>query len=131
MRKQQNNGSFANFILHFVGILLCVLPPAVCTLLYFPLWKAGGYASCIAGGTALVLALCLIPIYKLIATRLQSNSSYIMWLILFVLFFALSKIADQMTVISFVGFVSNLLGSVFMGIARRRALNPDKEVAER
>ena len=36
---------------------------------------------------------------------------------LFVLFFVLSKIADEMTVIAFVGFVSNLLGALLFKLS--------------
>jgi nicotinamide riboside transporter PnuC len=50
---------------------------------------------------------------------LTSYSSYFLWLILFLLFFALSKIADQMTVISLVGFIGNLLGAICFFIAKR------------
>ena len=41
------------------------------------------------------------------------------WLVLFVLFFMLSKIANEMTVISFVGFVSNVTGAILFYIAKR------------
>ena len=119
MKNQQNNRSFVSFALHILGFLLCIVPPTICTLLYFPLWKVGGYTTCIAGGTALILALCIIPLYKMIKRGLMSFSSYMMWLILFLLFLALSKIADQMTVISFVGFIGNLLGAVCFHFARR------------
>ena len=119
MRKQQNNRTFVSFILHFLGFLLCIAPPAICTLMYFPLWKATGYTTCIAGGTALILVLCFIPIYKMIRKGLMSFSSYLMWLMLFVTFFALSRIAEQMTVISFVGFISNLLGALCFRLAKK------------
>jgi hypothetical protein len=42
-----------------------------------------------------------------------------MWFLIFISFFLLSRIAREMTVISFVGFVTNLLGSVFFRIARK------------
>ena len=89
------------------------------TLNYFPIWREVGYESCIAGGVALLLALCAIPLYKLIAERLKSFSSYLMWLVLFLLFFGMSRIADQMTVICFVGFVSNLMGAICFYIAKK------------
>jgi hypothetical protein len=119
MKTATKKWGFVNIILLILGFTLCVVPPAVCALSYFPLWKASGYASCIAGGGALLLTVCFAPIYKFVSRVMKSYSSYVMWLILFLVFFALSKIADQMTVISLVGFVSNLLGEVCLRIARR------------
>ena len=119
MKKRSRSSIFVNLGLHIAGFLLCIAPPAVCTLMYFPLWKDVGYESCIAGGAALLLALCAIPLYKLIRRALSSYSSYLIWLILFLIFFALSNIADQMTVISLVGFIGNLLGAICFYIARR------------
>ena len=119
MKKASKSSVFVSLALHIAGFLLCIMPPAVCTLTYFPLWLESGYQSCIAGGTALLLVLCAIPLYKLIKRALTSFSSYMVWLILFLLFFSLSRIADQMTVISFVGFVGNLLGAVCFFFAKR------------
>ena len=119
MKATAKKYSFVNLALLIVGFSLCVVPPSVCALSYFPIWKASGYASCVAGGAAIILALSCIPIYKLISRALRSYSSYVMWLVLFLLFFALSRIAEQMTVISLVGFVGNLLGEVCFRIARR------------
>lgn len=101
-----------------LGFLLCIVPPTLCTLSYFPLWQATGYESCIAGGTALLLAICAIPLFKMLKRGFATYSSYVIWLILFLLFFALSKIATQMTVISLVGFIGNLLGAVCFYLAR-------------
>ena len=120
MKTRTNNPSFVNFLLHIVGFSLCILPPAICALSYFPLWKSAGYASCIAGGAAVLLILCAVPLYKLLRKVLASFSAYMMWLLLFVLFFALSKIADEMTVISLVGFVGNLLGAICFRLSGRR-----------
>ena len=117
--KRSKTNVFVSFGLHILGFLLCILPPAICTLNYFPIWREVGYESCIAGGVALLLALCAIPLYKLIAERLKSFSSNLMWLVLFLLFFGMSRIADQMTVICFVGFVSNLMGAVCFYIAKK------------
>lgn len=119
MRQARKTNIFVNLGLHILGFALCILPPAVCTLMYFPLWKSVGYEYCIAGGAALLLALCMIPLYKFIRKRLESYSSYLIWLLLFLLFFALSRIAEQMTVISFAGFIGNLLGAICFYFARR------------
>lgn len=117
--ESRKSNVFVSLGLHIIGFLLCVVPPALCTLNYFPLWREMGYESCIAGGVALLLALCAVPFYKLIRRWLESFSSYIMWLLLFLLFFVLSKIADQMTVISLVGFIGNLLGAVCFYLGKK------------
>ena len=104
-----------------MGLLFCILPPAAATLSYFPLWQSDSPEKTIAGGTALLLILSVYPLYKWIRRRFSSVSAYIMWLILFLLFFALSKIADEMTVICFVGFISNLIGAIILRFAKRGA----------
>ena len=119
MSQSKKTNIFVSFCLHILGFCLCIIPPMACTLMYFPLWKTIGYEYCIAGGVALLLVLCMIPMYKFLGERLKSYSSYLLWLVLFLLFLALSKIADQMTVISFAGFVGNLLGGICFHLAKR------------
>lgn len=119
MKKSRKISVFVILGLHLLGFTLCIIPPAICTLNYFPLWKTAGYEHCLAGGVALILAVCMIPLFKLFKRKLEGYSSFLIWLILFLLFFSLSRIADQMTVISFVGFVGNLLGAICFFIAGR------------
>ena len=118
--KETNKGNFVNIILHITGFLLCIVPAAVCTMMYFPVWREAGAVSCIAGGGALILVICAIPLFKLLRRLLASPSAYMMWLIAFLLFFGLSKIATEMTVISFVGFVSNLIGAILMKVGTKK-----------
>lgn len=119
MKPLSRSSLFVSLSLHIAGFLLCILPPAVCTLNYFPFWKELGYESCIAGGTALLITICAIPLFKLLKRAFTSYSSGFLWLILFLLFFSLSKIAEQMTVISLVGFIGNLMGAICFHFARR------------
>ena len=116
--KQSKGRIFASFCLHLIGFALCILPPLFCVMKYFPLWKSVGIESCIAGGAAILIVLCIIPIIKLILKFFSEYTSFIMWLMLFLLFLSLSRIADEMTVISFVGFVGNLMGAVCHAVAR-------------
>lgn len=115
--KESKTPTFAKYILHFLGISVCVLPPVICTLLYFPLWKSAGAEYVISGGAALLLLLSIIPLYKFIRKLFESAASYILWLIIFLFCFLLSRVIAEVTVIAFVGFVSNLVGAVVLKIA--------------
>ncbi len=119
MIKSPKSNIFVNSILHIMGILLCIVPPAVCTLLYFPLWIDTGSTTVIAGGAALLLVLCAMPLFKLIKRHFDSAASYMFWLAAFIVFSLISRVADEMTVISFVGFISNLLGAAAFAIAKK------------
>ncbi len=119
--KTNKTRKFANIILHIVGFALCTMPPIVCTLFYFPLWKES--AKALSGGVLLLILISAIPVFKLIKKHFESPASYTVWLTIFIIFFALSKIATEMTVISFVGFISNALGTLMFRIARRKPEN--------
>ena len=101
-----------------IGILISVVPPTVAILLYFPIWKSAGAVSVVSGFGMLLLTLASVPIFRIIKERFKSPSAHVMWLVLFIIFFALSKIADQMIVISFIGFVSNFTASFIFRAAR-------------
>lgn len=111
--------SFVNLALHFIGFFFCIVPPSIATLSYFPLWTEGGAERSVAGGCALLLVLCAYPLFKLVRRAIFSFASYFLWLFLFLVFLTLSKIADQMTVISLVGFIGNLIGAVCFNVAKR------------
>lgn len=104
--------------LRALGVVLSILPPLICTLCYFPIWQAKGGEWVASGVTALLLILSALPLYKLFKRFLSSPSAYTVWLILFLIFLSLSRIADELTVISFVGFLSNLLGALCFRLGR-------------
>lgn len=119
MKTQMNKSRYANIYLHILGYLLCIVPPLACTLTYFPIWKnAGGFK--LSALCAILIILAVFPIIKLAGRLLRSDATYIFWLILFICFSALSKIADEMTVISFVGFVSNCIGAMLIKLGGKR-----------
>ena len=126
MKKASNKAEFANIILHIIGLIICVVPPAVCTLSYFPLWTAAGGGRVIAGGAALLLVMCAMPILKFFKKNFETFASYIMWLCAFLVFLLLSRIAEEMTVITFVGFVSNVIGAIFFALAKGRRVKSDE-----
>ena len=105
-------------ILYALGILFSTLPPAVATLTYFPLWKSLGAEHVLSGMAVLLLAVCSVPIIRHLKARFRSPSAYVIWLLIFLTFFALSSIAHEMKVISLVGFVGNLIGAVLFKLSR-------------
>ncbi len=106
------------------GVAVSVLPPLIAILCYFPIWVAEGGESVLSGFTALLIILAAMPLYRLLRRALASPSVWCMWLIAFILFLLLSRIADEMTVISFVGLISNLAGALLFRLAKRYEVTP-------
>ena len=121
--KTQNNSGFVKFILHILALSLCVLPPALATLFYFPLWQSRSGLAILSGGTVLLIALSALPLLKFIGKKIRSAASWVMWSFIFIIFFLLREIADEMTVISFFGAVGNILGAILFKIAKRGEKN--------
>ena len=114
-------------ILYAAGIVISTLPVAICTLSYFPLWRERGAGALLSGFTLLLLFICFVPLCKAVRRLLASPAAHTLWFIAFALFFTLSRIADEMTVISFVGFVSNLLGAVAFKLSGVRIKKNENE----
>ena len=111
--------NLSRVLLKCTGLCLCVLPPFAATLLYFPLWREAGDGRLLSGFTLSLLLLCAVPLYRHLKAWLKTSAIYMPWLLLFLLFLLLSRIAREMTVISFTGLVGNIIGSVLMKIGNR------------
>ena len=122
--------SVKSTLFFILGIVLSVVPVLSAIASYFPVWCKAGDGSAVSGGVLILLLLAAVPIFKLVKKYLASPAAYILWLVLFLIFFMLSKIADEMTVISFVGFIGNLLGAVAFKLARRCGTEKDEETNE-
>ena len=103
-----------------LGLLVSVLPVSIAVISYFPVWRERGGAALLSAFALILIFIAAIPLFRIIGGALKSPASYTVWLILFVLFFLLSKIADEMVVISFIGFISNLVGAVFFRLGKRK-----------
>lgn len=106
-------------VLYFTGVIFSVLPVTLTTLLYFPLWQSEGSGHVISGVALLLLLLAFLPAIRILMAKIKSPSAVLLWFIVFALFFALRKIADQITVIAFFGFLGNLIGAVFFKLSGR------------
>ena len=102
-----------------IGLAISIIPVSIAILSYFPIWAKREDSSLLSGLSLILIAVALVPLYKHIRQALGSPSAPLMWFFTFAVFFLLSRIADEMTVISFVGFVTNVIGSLFFKAARR------------
>lgn len=116
--KRTRTDSTAKLLLRLVGILLCTVPVSAAVISYFPAWRAEGGETVVSGFTVLLLAMGFLPLWNTVKRLLRSPAVHTMWFIAFVIFFVMSKIADEMTVISFVGFLGNGLGAICFRVAR-------------
>ena len=105
--------------LRLIALTLATGAPLITVLFYFPVWEKQGVSGMISGFTLFLFILVSVPLLKYVAERLRSASAPIMWLFILLIFFSLSKIADQMTVISLVGFISNLIAALIFRLADR------------
>lgn len=112
-----NNTALRRAVLNLVGLVVSTVPAASCILFYFPLWRERGIGTVISGFALLLLALAAVPLFNFIKRVIKTPSAPFMWFIIFILFLMLSSIADEMTVVAFVGFVSNLIGMIFFRAA--------------
>ena len=101
------------------GLAISIIPVSVAIFSYFPIWAKRDDNSLLSGISLLLIAVALVPLYKHIRQTLRSPSAPLMWFFSFAIFLLLSRIAHEMTVISFVGFVTNLIGSLFFKAAKR------------
>ncbi len=86
---------------------------------------AAGGEELICGGAVLLLIVCALPAFRYLKEHLRSPSVPLLWGACFLLFFALSKIAEEMIVISFVGWISNLAAAVAFRLSDRWKVKPD------
>ena len=106
----------------FLGCLLSVLPPALATLSYFPLWIKAGASQTVSGLCAFILVICSVPFVRIVMRHLRTPSLPIFWAVSYLLLKCLSSVIVELCVIAFVGACSNALGAVFFHLAKKRPL---------
>ena len=114
-------------VLTLIGLAMSVIPPVIATISYFPLFKEKGGGAVVSGIAVLLLLISAIPLARTVKRFLRSPSARGIWILTFIVFFTLGRIAEEMTVISFVGAVSNIIGSVFFALAGRKKRNEKQD----
>jgi len=106
--------------LKLIGVCVSTVPPLLAVISYFPIWGERGASHVISGISLIFIVISFLPIYKIIKKKLESPSVHTVWLAVFVCFFLLARIAEEIKVISFVGFISNTVGALFFKLAERK-----------
>ena len=115
--------STKSLLLKAAGLIVSIAPVSIVVLNYFPLWKNRSPKALLSGFAVLLLLICFYPLVKAIKKYFHSPSVFTVWMFLFIAFILVESIAYEMTVISFVGMVSNLIGAVLFKLAKRRDKN--------
>lgn len=103
----------------FLSALFSVLPPALTTLSYFPLWVEQGGTQTVSGLCAFALVVCTIPLFRIVTRHLRTPSLPLFWSAAYLLLKCLSSIITELSVIAFVGACSNIIGAFFFHLAKK------------
>ncbi len=107
------------YTLRTAAMAFAVLPPFFAVISYFPVWRTKGDGSLLSGAALILLILSAVPLFKFLKRLIKSPTALGIWFSVFVLFFMLEKIAEQMCVIAFVGFSGNLISSLLWRMGGR------------
>ena len=122
-----NDKKRRTFCLRLIGTAISVLGPMIATLSYFPLRKEKGAMHLISGISLIFILLSGTPIYRWIKRSIKSPSAPFLWFAIFLAFYLLSRIAEEIIAISFIGFVSNLIGAIFFYPVKASGENENEE----
>lgn len=106
-------------LLCLAAILLDVGAPLIATVTFFPVWIKQSATATISGMFIFLALISMVPLFRIIKEKLKSPSAWMIWLILFVLFFALESIVSEVKIIALVGFAANLIGSLIYKRGKR------------
>lgn len=111
-------------ILKAIAIVIDVGAPLLATLTQFPVWVDRSSEATFSGVFLLFAFLSCLPFLKSIKTYFRSPAVWMIWLILFVLLFALSNIIEEMLVVCFVGLISNCIGALIYKLGKNISDKP-------
>ena len=104
-------------IFRILGILLCVLPPAVSTVAFFPIWLTNGRTA-LAALLLTLFALGAIPVLILFKRHNRPPALWMIWLFLWGFLFCLRPILPAIETIALISFPIALLGWICFRIGQ-------------
>lgn len=103
-------------IIYYVGLAVSIAAPLIAAATQFPVWTENVEPTQIGGMFVFCAILCMIPLFNHFKLALKSPSSALLWSIMFIVTWALSKIIAQIVIVSLVGMISNIIGAILCGI---------------
>lgn len=103
-------------IIYYTGLAVSILAPLVAAATQFPVWTESVPGTQIGGMFIFVALLCMIPLFNHLKIALKSPSSCLLWTLIFVITWALSKIIDELLIVALVGSIANYIGALLCGI---------------
>ena len=107
-------------VFFILGALFSVLPPAIATLSYFPLWVKAGPTHTVSGLCALALVICATPLLRIAMRHLRTPSLPLFWTLAYLLLKCFSAVIVELCMIAFVGACSNIIGALFFHLSKKR-----------
>ena len=95
-----------------IALIIDVAVPLGATISQFPIWVERSAKATVSGLALLFILLSVLPFIRQIREYFKSPAVWVVWGVLFLVFYALSAIIDEMVIISFFGLLSNLLGEL-------------------
>ena len=105
------------FALHVLGLIVCIAPPIITTLEYFPLWFQRSETA-ISAVSAMLVLLCCIPFMKQIKAYFKSPAVWVVWTVLLVFLVLLRNIIDEMIIVCMAGAPANIIGMFIYKIGK-------------
>ena len=106
--------------LRILGILFYVLPPALSTLAFFPIWLSSAETALSA---LAMIPLCLgaVALFRLFRKHPSLFSGWMLWLGLWAFLFVFCPILPAIETVALISFPTALLGSLFFRLSDRAA----------
>ncbi len=114
-------------LISLTALCFAILPPGIAVLEYFPLFKSRADGSVLSGFVIILLTICGVPLFKLLQRAVKSPTAIGIWFAVFIIFFFLSKIADEMCVISLAGFIGNLIAALIWKLDKKLLKKENKK----
>ena len=105
------------------GYALCIFPPALAVLEYFPLWVESGEKR-VSAVALILLAVCFTPALRAFRRYVKAPSALLFWLLLFLFISAFRAVMDELLAISLIALFTAIPGTACLYFAKRI---PDKK----